>query len=73
MHLSDKLCQTNIQRKMRIDSELLEKAKADKQLNARLAIALNKSTRTIDRYLHANSFPDKLESEVLTVLKDYES
>ena len=58
---------------MKIDSQLLEKAKADKLLNVRLAFALNKSTRTIDRYLKANSFPDKLETEVLTIFKNYES
>jgi hypothetical protein len=58
---------------MRIDLTLLEKARKDKNLNARLALACNKSTRTIDRYIKANSFPDKLETEVITIFKTYQS
>lgn len=56
---------------MKIDPETLKKARTDKNLNARLALALGKSTRTIDRYLSKNSFPDQLEAETLSVFADY--
>ena len=56
---------------MRIDSELLKKARQDKNLSPRLAIAINKSVRQVDRYIKANSFPDKFDTIVQEVFNQY--
>lgn len=56
---------------MKINSDLLKKAQTDKGLTARLALSLEKSTRTIERYLSKNSFPDSKEAEVLAVFGAY--
>jgi hypothetical protein len=56
---------------MRIDPELLKKALHDKLLDAHLALAMNKSTRSVRRYLNNNSFPDKLDTVVMAVFNCY--
>jgi hypothetical protein len=56
---------------MKINKIILEKARTDKSLTARLALSLDKSTRTIERYISNNSFPDNKEAEIMAVFGTY--